>query len=156
MKEGGLNGKAGWAQTSLGHRGSTRVNVSSRRKKSLEDYFDKEIELEVFLKEKNDINNIRIIKPKNVNFYFIRQKEMLGTGHALLICREFIGNDSFIVAYPDDLVFSPIPLSQQLIEVHEKTSGSVLAGEFKDGDLSRYGIINYVKEVRYNEGINSM
>ena len=68
---------------------------------------------------------------------------MLGTGHAILTCKEFIGNDPFVIAYPDDLVFSKIPLTKQLIDIHNKTGGSVLSGENIDGDVSRYGVLDY-------------
>lgn len=120
--------------------------VSSRRKKVLEDYFDKEIELECVLEQKNENEKLKKIRLKNADFYFIRQKEMLGTGHAILICKQFIGNEPFVVAYPDDIVFSSIPLTQQLIEVYNKTNGSILATQFIEGDVSRYGVIDYTKE----------
>lgn len=120
--------------------------VTSRRKKALEDYFDREIELESFFKEKSDLEKIKVIKPKDLNIFFIRQKEMLGTGHAILICKEFIKDEPFVIAYPDDIVFSKIPLAKQLINIYKKTNGSVIAGEVINGDLSRYGVINYLKE----------
>ena len=119
--------------------------VTSRRKKVLEDYFDREIELETFFKSKNDNAKLAQILPENLNIFFVRQKEMQGTGHALLICKEFIGNDSFIVAYPDDIVFSSIPLSKQLIDIHNNTGESVLAVQEIEGDVSRYGVIDYEK-----------
>ena len=119
--------------------------VTSRRKKVLEDYFDREIELETFFKSKKDDEKLEQISTKNLNIYFVRQKEMLGTGHALLICKEFIGNDSFIVAYPDDIVFSSTPLSKQLINIYNNTGESVLAVQEIEGDVSRYGVIDYEK-----------
>ncbi|HPO48911.1 MAG TPA: UTP--glucose-1-phosphate uridylyltransferase [Spirochaetota bacterium] len=120
--------------------------VSSRRKKSLEDYFDREVELETVFKKENDEKKLEKIRSKDANFYFVKQKEMLGTGHAILICKNFIGNDPFVIAYPDDLVFSKNPLTKQLIDIYEKTGGSVLSGEEIDGDVSRYGVLDYVKE----------
>ena len=117
--------------------------VTSRRKKVLEDYFDREMELETVFGKENDLKKLDRIRSKNANFYFIRQSEMLGTGHAILICREFTGNDPFIVAYPDDIVFSEKPLSLQLCDIYEKTGGSVLAVTEIDGDVSRYGVIDY-------------
>lgn len=119
--------------------------VSSRRKKSLEDYFDREMELESFFKSKKKTNMLNIIKPKDANFFFIRQKEMLGTGHAILMCKEFIGLDSFVVAYPDDIVFAKVPLTKQLINIHNKTNSSVLAMQKIDGDVSRYGVLDIEK-----------
>jgi UTP--glucose-1-phosphate uridylyltransferase len=120
--------------------------ITSRRKKSLDDYFDREVELECFLKDKKDQENYNKIIPKDINLFFLRQKQMKGTGHAILICKDFIGNDPFIIAYPDDIVFSSIPLTKQLIDVYNKTHCNVLAAEEIKGDVSRYGVIDYVKE----------
>ena len=117
--------------------------VTSRRKKSLEDYFDREIELESYFKNKNDTEKLESIKPKEANLFFLRQKEMLGTGHAILICRNFIKDDSFVVAYPDDIIFSDVPLTKQLIDIHNETGGNVLAAEILKGDVSRYGVIDF-------------
>lgn len=117
--------------------------VSSRRKKSLEDYFDREVELEeVFTREKAH-QKLAQIEPMDVNIFFVRQKRMLGTGQALLLCKEFIGNDPFVVAYPDDLVFSKVPLARQLMDVHEATGGCVLSVQEIEGDVSRYGVIDF-------------
>lgn len=121
--------------------------VTSRRKKALEDYLDREIELESIFTKENQIDKLKKIECKDASFFFVRQKEMLGTGHALLICKEFVKGEPFIVAYPDDLVFSYRPLTKQLIDVYEKTKGSVLAVEQVDTDVSRYGVIDYeIKE----------
>lgn len=117
--------------------------VTSRRKKALEDYFDREVELESVFYKEEQWEKLEKIKCKNASFFFVRQKEMLGTGHALLICKEFIKDEPFIVAYPDDIVFSDIPLSKQLILLYEKTKGSILAVQSTEEDLSRYGVIDY-------------
>lgn len=118
--------------------------VTSRRKKSMEDYFDREVELESVFTRENDKKKLDLIKPREINIYFIRQKEMLGTGHAILICKDFIGNDPFVIAYPDDLIFGDPPLTKKLIDVYNETKSSVLAVEnLKDMDVSRYGVIDY-------------
>jgi UTP--glucose-1-phosphate uridylyltransferase len=120
--------------------------ITSRRKKSLEDYFDREVELEGIFKKENDQNKMNKIIPKDINLFFLRQKEMKGTGHAMLICKEFIGNSPFVVAYPDDIVFSSVPLTKQLINIYNETKGNVLAVQEIDDDVSRYGVIDYKKE----------
>ncbi|OHD10860.1 MAG: nucleotidyltransferase [Spirochaetes bacterium GWB1_27_13] len=126
--------------------------VSSRRKKTLEDYFDKEIELETVFAKENDSTKLKKIEVKkdldgkDINIYFVRQKEMLGTGHAILICKDFIGENPFIIAYPDDLIFGNIPLAKQLIEIYNKTGGNVLATQKVEGDVSRYGVVDYKEE----------
>lgn len=115
--------------------------ITSRRKKSMKDFFDREIELENVLKAKGKHEKVKEILPPEGNFYFIRQQEMKGTGHALLLAKSFTGNDPFIVAYPDDLHFGEEPLSLQLINLYKKTGCSVLATIHNPKGLKRYGVI---------------
>jgi len=117
--------------------------VSSRRKKNLEDYFDREIELEESLRgtDKYDKLMTAAQKDKDVKIHFIRQQEMRGTGHAVLLGKGYL-DGPFVLAFPDDLVLGTVPLSQQLINVYESTGKSVLAVKgFPNEDLSRYGVI---------------
>ena len=121
--------------------------VTSRRKKVLEDYFDREVELEtLFTAEKAESKLEKIKIREGLNIYFTRQEKMSGTGHAIMICKSFIGNDPFVIAYPDDIVFSETPLARQLMDVHEKTGESVLAVQSVTGDVSRYGVIDYTEQ----------
>ncbi len=117
--------------------------ITSRRKKVLEDYFDREVELEDIYTREGKHSRLELIKPPPANIFFVRQQEMKGTGHALLLCEPFTGSDPFVVAYPDDIVFSRTSLSQQLVEVHQQTGKSVLAVKNLPGaDVSRYGVID--------------
>ncbi len=84
--------------------------ITSRRKKVLDDYFDREIELETIFNAEMAREKEEIIKPKEADIFFVRQHEMRGTGQALLLARPFIGNETFVVAYPDDLHFGEKPL----------------------------------------------
>ena len=115
--------------------------ISSRRKKVLEDYFDREVELEgVFADARAKLDRIAAV---DAELFFVRQREMLGTGHALLCAAPFIGDDPFVVAYPDDIVLSERPLAGQLIEAHHQTGGHVLAvKDLGDADVSRYGVVD--------------
>jgi len=116
--------------------------ISSRRKKALEDYFDREAELEAVFSRENAQAKLALIQPPRARFHFVRQHHMLGTGHALLQARSFAGKDPVIVAYPDDIVFSHTSLSRQLIEAHEGTGHSLLAvKQMEEADLSRYGVV---------------
>lgn len=124
--------------------------ITSRRKKIMEDYFDREVELETVFKNENNQTKLDMIKPKDVNIYFTRQREMKGTGHALMLAKSFIGSDPFVVAYPDDLVFSDIPLTKQLIDVYNATGESVLALQEVTGDVSRYGVADIDMNVSVN------
>ncbi len=73
---------------------------------------------------------------------FIRQREMRGTGHALLQVRSFVGGAPCVVAYPDDLHVGEKPLARQLVEVYERTGKSVMATILEPGDVSRYGVVD--------------
>ena len=115
--------------------------ITSRRKKVLEDYFDHEIELErLFVQEPEKLQKIQ---PPRGRFFFVRQKEMKGTGHAIMLAKPFTGGDPFVVAYPDDIVLGVPPLSLQLIEAYRQSACSVLAVKDMSGsDVSRYGVVD--------------
>ncbi|WP_215537005.1 UTP--glucose-1-phosphate uridylyltransferase [Borreliella bavariensis] len=120
--------------------------ISSRRKKVLEDYFDREIELEnIFLKE-NKKNELEKIKNKKINISFIRQKEMLGTGNALLYAKPWINREPVIVAYPDDLHIGNPPLSLQLIKLYEKTGKNIISIIENPENINRYGVIDLYED----------
>jgi UTP--glucose-1-phosphate uridylyltransferase len=116
--------------------------VTSRRKKALEDYFDREIELETAFRAAGDGAKAAAIEPPKATCYFVRQPEMRGTGHALLLARSFVGKEPFVAAYPDDLHFGRTPLARQLIETWERTGCTVLATLHEPPDINRYGIIS--------------
>jgi len=114
--------------------------ITSRRKKALEDYFDREAELEAVFKEQNAQAKLAKIEPQKARFFFVRQQSMRGTGHALLQARPFLGDDPFVVAYPDDLHFGEVPLAKQLIEVYEQTGCTVLATVHNPAQLNDYAV----------------
>ncbi|UPA17721.1 UTP--glucose-1-phosphate uridylyltransferase [Borrelia puertoricensis] len=120
--------------------------ITSRRKSVLDNYFDREIELEiVFTKEcKKDL--LEKIKLKDINVSFIRQNEMMGTGHALLHAKPWIGTENVIVAYPDDLHVGSPSLTTQLIELHKKTGKNILSVIENPKDINRYGVIKLNKD----------
>jgi UTP--glucose-1-phosphate uridylyltransferase len=115
--------------------------ISSRRKKSLEDYLDSEIELETALAKSGKTDLAKKIAPPPCDFYFVRQREMKGTGHAILLAEPFVGDSPFVVAYPDDIFFGGKPVSLELIEEYNSKGCSVLATVYDPPNLSRYGII---------------
>ena len=116
--------------------------VTSRRKKALEDYLDREVELETVFSQEGSDHKLEMVKPHSARFFFTRQQRMWGTGHALLLTQPFIGNEPFVVAYPDDLHFGEIPLTAQLIEVYKSTGCCVLSSIHDPPNLSRYGILD--------------
>lgn len=117
--------------------------INSRRKKSLEDFYDREPELEAVFRAENKTANLeKVTPPEGVRFYFVRQKRMGGTGDAVLLARHFADDEPCVLSFPDDLHFGAVPLARQLIEVHERTGSAVLALEERpEGeDISRYGV----------------
>jgi len=115
--------------------------VTSRRKKVLEDYFDREVELEETFLREGAHPKLDLIQPHQANVFFLRQHHMKGTGNALMQVEPFVGKSPFVVAYPDDVVVGA-SLSRQLIEVYEKTGTTVLACQhIPEGDISRYGVV---------------
>ena len=115
--------------------------ITSRRKKMLDDFFDREIELEgVFAAERNELKASQI-KPYDAKFFFVRQQDMMGTGHALMQARPMLDGEPFVVAYPDDLHFGEKPLAGQLIEKYHETSCCVMATIHNPPNLERYGIL---------------
>ena len=117
--------------------------VSSRRKKVMEDYFDREIELTSAFSQSNEIEKLEVIKPIEANIFTLRQQHMMGTGNALMLVEPFVDNEPFVVAYPDDIVLGEKPLAKQLIETWEKTGNTVLSvQELEEDQLWRYGVID--------------
>jgi len=116
--------------------------VTSRRKKPLEDYFDREIELEMTFREEGAQAKLRSIHPVDVNVFFMRQQQMAGTGDALLLVEPFVDGGPFVVAYPDDVLIRGANLTAQLMELYKRTGHTVLAGQELDGDVSRYGVMD--------------
>jgi UTP--glucose-1-phosphate uridylyltransferase len=116
--------------------------INSRRKKVLEDYFDREPELEAVFAREGKAKQAEKIQPPKANLYFVRQQSMEGTGAAVMLARSFAGSDPCVLAFPDDLHFGRVPLARQLAEVYERTGNSVLALEARpEGeDISRYGV----------------
>ena len=116
--------------------------VTSRRKKALEDYFDREVELEAVFGAEGREDRLECIRPPGVNLFFLRQREMAGTGDALLLVEPFVGDSPFVVAYPDDILLEGPPLSGLLIGLHRQAGCTILAGqELPQGDISRYGVM---------------
>lgn len=124
------------------------VIITSRRKKALEDYLDREIELEwVFSREASAGSSsaaakLEKIKPFDAHFAFVHQQEMRGTGHAFLQARHLLKDEPFVVAYPDDLHFGRPPLAAQLVEAYKETGKSVLAAMHDPPNLERYGVLD--------------
>ena len=119
--------------------------VSSRRKKVMEDYFDREVELDSAFSKSNSMEKLELIQPTAANIFILRQQHMMGTGNALMLVKPFVQNEPFIVAYPDDIFLGTPPLTRQLIDAYTQVNNTILTVEaLPTEDLSRYGVIEPV------------
>jgi UTP--glucose-1-phosphate uridylyltransferase len=123
------------------------VVISSRRKRALEDWFDRDPELEAVFTREGAAAKLARIRPPAAKVAFVRQTEMAGTGHALMLARPFIGDDAFVVVFPDD-VFGQPNCSAELVATFRETGRSVLSAmELPEGeDSSRYGMLRVEEE----------
>jgi len=118
--------------------------VTGRGKRALEDYFDISFELEALLQEKGKDKAFQEIRDiaDMVKIYYVRQKQALGLGHAILCAREFVGNEPFAVLLGDDIIDAEKPCLAQLLDVYRKHRGTVLALEqVPMENISSYGCV---------------
>jgi UTP--glucose-1-phosphate uridylyltransferase len=121
------------------------IIITGANKRAIEDHFDYNFELEYRLKQsgKDEMyEEIRAISDM-ANFTYIRQKEQLGNGHAILCAEEVVKDEPFIVLWGDDFIYSDPPRCKQLIDVHNKYNSSVISVMPRLGveDASKYGFI---------------
>jgi len=120
------------------------IIITGRGKRAIEDHFDKNVELECYLAEKGKTSTLRTVEDiaNMVSFVYVRQKEPLGLGHAVLCARDVIGDEPFAVMLGDDIIDAKVPALSQMLKVYEKYSGSVLAlQEVPEDKIHLYGVI---------------
>jgi UTP--glucose-1-phosphate uridylyltransferase len=118
--------------------------ITGRNKKSIEDHFDRSVELELELEAKGRDDLLAEVRKLSemANIYYIRQKEPRGLGHAIYCAKSFIGNESFAVLLGDDLIYAEKPCLQQMMEIHQRYQTTILGvQEVVPGDVNKYGII---------------
>ena len=122
------------------------IFVTGRNKRSIEDHFDKNVELEASLMASNKsllLESIRSIIPSHVKCIYTRQSEPLGLGHAVLQAKTIINDEPFAVLLADDLTDAKTPVLKQLISQHQKEQASVIAIEDIPKDKTvQYGIVD--------------
>jgi len=122
--------------------------ITGRNKKSIEDHFDKSVELELELEAKGKkemLDQVRKISDM-VNIHYIRQKEPKGLGHAIHCAKSFIGNEPFAVLLGDDIVYAEEPCLKQMVDVYDEYKTTILGvQEVKDADVDKYGIVSGMK-----------
>lgn len=125
------------------------VIVDGKSKRSIEDHFDSNPELENNLKEKGKDELLKLVEETtDINLYFIRQSHPRGLGDAVLTAKSFIGDEPFVVMLGDDLMADETPLTKQLIDRYNTTGESTLAVmKVPHKQVSEYGVIAPEKEV---------
>jgi len=120
------------------------IIVTGRGKRAIEDHFDAAFELEYYLQDRGKLEELAEIKTISelASVSYVRQREPLGLGHAILCARPLVGEEPFGVFLGDDLIVAPNPCMRQLLGVFERYGGPVVAVERVSGDqISRYGVI---------------
>ncbi len=118
--------------------------ITGRNKQSIEDHFDKSIELELELEKKGKQDVLEMVRriSEMVNIHYIRQKEPKGLGHAIYCARSFIGDEPFAVLLGDDIVDAQTPCLAQMISVFNEYKTTVLGvQEVPEAEVNKYGII---------------
>src|ERR1700704_5769519 len=120
------------------------IIVTGRDKSAIEDHFDISFELEHLLRERgkgDSLAEVRAIS-EMARVSYVRQREALGLGHAVLQARDFVGNEPFAVMLSDDIIDSEVPALKQLLDVYEKYDAPVIGTMQVEGEaISRFGAL---------------
>lgn len=118
--------------------------ITGRNKKSIEDHFDKSVELELELENKGKTELLEVVRgiSNMINIHYIRQKEPKGLGDAIYCARHFIGEEPFAVMLGDDIVDNNVPCLKQLMDTYEEYRTTILGVQSVDeNSTDKYGII---------------
>jgi len=120
------------------------ILVTGRGKNAIEDHFDVSFELEAMLAERGKEDLLAQVREisQMIEVAYIRQKQALGLGHAILQAKDLVGNEPFAVLLADDLIEARVPALAQMIQVFERRGNPMLAiCEVPHEDTAMYGII---------------
>ena len=123
----------------------TIILVTGRGKNAIEDHFDVSYELESILSSRGKLDLLRQVKQISdmIHVAYVRQKEALGLGHAVLMAKALVGQEPFAVLLGDDIIDSEVPCMKQMMQIYHDTGASILAVmEVEPAAVSRYGIID--------------
>src|ERR1700730_1986434 len=129
------------------------IIVTGRGKTAIEDHFDVSFELEHLLETRNKKDLLATVRAvSDINVSYVRQKEALGLGHAVLRARELVGEEPFAVILSDDVIDAEVPALRQLLDVYEFYGAPVLAlMEVPKENISAYGVVD-AEPVGHNGG----
>jgi UTP--glucose-1-phosphate uridylyltransferase len=120
------------------------IIITGRGKQAIEDHFDVSYELERMLQDRKKTDLLKIVRDISdmIHTSYVRQKEALGLGHAVLMAREMVGNEPFAVLLADDVIDAEVPCLKQMMQVFEQTQCSVIATQVVEGAaISAYGVL---------------
>jgi UTP--glucose-1-phosphate uridylyltransferase len=121
------------------------IMITGRDKGPMEDHFDISFELEQMLEQRGKTELLAVAKhvAQLGNIAYVRQKQAMGLGHAVLMARDLVGDEPFAVLLPDDVIDSTVPCLKQMIEVFDEVQASVLATQIVEGPaISQYGVLH--------------
>ena len=131
------------------------ILITGYSKRAIEDYFDYNLELEFLLEKSGKLEQRSMIRNLSdlARFVYIRQKEQLGNGHAVLQAKEVVGDEPFLMCYGDEVYQGSPSKMQQMIETFERHGGPVLNVMQKtaDSDYDKYGYIRVKEELGNGE-----
>ena len=119
--------------------------ITGRNKKSIEDHFDKSVELEMELEKAGKQEMLKMVRGISdmVDIHYIRQKEPRGLGHAIHCAKSFVGNEPFAVMLGDDVVESEVPCLKQLINCFNEYKTTILGVQTVEPEnVNKYGIVD--------------
>jgi UTP--glucose-1-phosphate uridylyltransferase len=120
------------------------IIVTGRGKSAIEDHFDVSYELEKMLEERGKTDLLAVVRQISdmIHVAYVRQKEAMGLGHAVLTAKELVGDEPFAVLLADDVIDADPPCLKQMIDVFNETQCSVIATQVVEGSaISAYGVI---------------
>ncbi|MFZ0632784.1 MAG: UTP--glucose-1-phosphate uridylyltransferase GalU [Acidobacteriaceae bacterium] len=120
------------------------IIVTGRGKSSIEDHFDVSYELECTLEKRGKTDLLAASKHVShmVRVSYVRQKEALGLGHAVLMARDLVGDEPVAVILPDDVIDAKVPCLKQMMDVYDKVQSTILATQVVEGPgISAYGVL---------------
>ncbi len=120
------------------------IIITAANKRAVEDHFDRSLELEMTLREKGD--SARLDEMRRISdlaeIMYVRQTEQKGVGHAVLQAKNAVGDEPFVLLFPDDVLVADPPVTKQMVDVFEERGGSVIAvEEVPDSQVEQYGIV---------------
>jgi UTP--glucose-1-phosphate uridylyltransferase len=130
------------------------IIITGRGKSAIEDHFDVSYELEKMLEEKGKTDLLKIVRQISDMIFvsYVRQKEALGLGHAVLTARELVGEEPFAVLLADDVIDAEVPALKQMMDIYDQKHCSVIATQVVEGPaISSYGVLK-AKEVSGSGG----